>query len=139
MDNVFQWALTHPVYVHPRKSRFTGRDGRCERPLRPQVYLQVEAFESERFGGIQRLKELVWRYGPVVVAVNAERRDTEEGYIVCGGAAAHSVTIVGYSGDVFMIKNSWGTTWGNKGFAKLNTRECKLGTIHYVTRAHLRS
>jgi hypothetical protein len=29
----------------------------------------------------------------------------------------HAVAIVGYTPDTFIIRNSWGTTWGDRGFA----------------------
>jgi C1A family cysteine protease len=32
------------------------------------------------------------------------------------GPAGHAVTIVGYTPDRFLIRNSWGTSWGDKGF-----------------------
>ena len=33
------------------------------------------------------------------------------------GPAGHAVTIVGYTPDRFIIRNSWGKSWGDKGFA----------------------
>lgn len=35
-------------------------------------------------------------------------------------AQGHAVTIVGYNEDGFIIKNSWGTSWGNKGYATVS-------------------
>lgn len=34
-----------------------------------------------------------------------------------GDAGGHAVCIVGYDGDKFIIRNSWGTLWGDKGYA----------------------
>jgi C1A family cysteine protease len=31
--------------------------------------------------------------------------------------AGHAVTIVGYTPERFIVRNSWGTNWGDKGFA----------------------
>ena len=28
----------------------------------------------------------------------------------------HAVAIVGYTPDTFIVRNSWGTTWGDRGF-----------------------
>ena len=29
----------------------------------------------------------------------------------------HAVCIVGYTPDYFIVRNSWGTSWGNRGYA----------------------
>lgn len=34
-----------------------------------------------------------------------------------GVVGGHAITIVGYTADRFIIRNSWGTEWGDKGFA----------------------
>ncbi|MFN7828592.1 MAG: C1 family peptidase [Acidobacteriota bacterium] len=34
-----------------------------------------------------------------------------------GVMGGHAITIVGYTADRFIIRNSWGTEWGDKGFA----------------------
>ena len=34
----------------------------------------------------------------------------------CGTKCSHAVTLVGYTSDYWIVQNSWGTNWGEKGF-----------------------
>jgi len=65
---------------------------------------------------------------PVSVAIEADQRAFqmyESGVLTqnCGSKLDHGVLIVGYgteSGrDYWLVKNSWGPTWGEKGFIKI--------------------
>lgn len=59
--------------------------------------------------------------GPVSVAVDASRWSSYRGGIFssCGTRLNHGVLAVGYTADYWTIKNSWGTSWGEKGFMRL--------------------
>jgi len=54
----------------------------------------------------------------------------------CVYQANHAILVVGYGTqggqDYWLIKNSWDTTWGDKGFLKLKkgTGHCAVGTVH---------
>nr|AAX51228.1 cathepsin L-like cysteine protease [Uronema marinum] len=37
----------------------------------------------------------------------------------CGTTLNHAINVVGYSGSVWTLRNSWGTTWGEKGYARV--------------------
>jgi hypothetical protein len=37
------------------------------------------------------------------------------------GRGGHAVCLVGYDGDRFVVRNSWGTSWGDKGYAYAST------------------
>jgi C1A family cysteine protease len=41
----------------------------------------------------------------------------------CGVALDHAITAVGYTADYFIVKNSWGTTWGLQGYVWISTSE----------------
>merc|ERR1711871_1132192 len=37
----------------------------------------------------------------------------------CGTDPAHAVTVVGYDEESYIVKNSWGTAWGEHGFIRM--------------------
>jgi C1A family cysteine protease len=62
--------------------------------------------------------------GPILVGLNVDatwdnaaatagKLDTFKPSTVRGG---HAVCVVGYTGNRFILRNSWGTTWGDNGF-----------------------
>jgi len=64
--------------------------------------------------------------GPTSVSVTAGNPvfgNYKEGVINdakgCGTQTNHAVLAVGYTSKYYIIKNSWGLTWGEKGFGKI--------------------
>ena len=49
----------------------------------------------------------------------------------CGTTPNHAVLLVGYTSTYWLIKNSWGTWWGDKGFIKL-ARGNTCGIANYA-------
>jgi hypothetical protein len=50
-----------------------------------------------------------------------------------GEVGGHAFALVGYNTDGFVVQNSWGTTWGNRGFAVLPYEDwVKYGTDAWV-------
>jgi C1A family cysteine protease len=51
-------------------------------------------------------------------------------------SANHAITIIGYGTedgkDFWIIQNSWGTDWGDKGYAKRNQRVCHR-TVQFIS------
>ena len=78
------------------------------------------------------LKEVVAKFGPVPVGLHCTQNlyDYKSGVLVdksCKSGAQylnHGVLIVGYGtdpkqGDYWIVKNSWSTDWGDKGYFKI--------------------
>jgi cathepsin L len=68
----------------------------------------------------------VAKYGPAVVLIYADNWQSYSGGIMtasqCGtGDVNHAVVITGYdnAGGYWIIRNSWGSSWGEKGFIRM--------------------
>jgi len=49
----------------------------------------------------------------------------------CGTNLDHSVTVVGYGtdpsqGEYFLVKNSWGASWGESGYVRIAPNQCGI-------------
>lgn len=67
---------------------------------------------------IDGLKASLYSNGPAVIAVPVYNKsntlwDQQPGELLQGG---HAMAVVGYDATGFIIRNSWGTTWGNDGY-----------------------
>ena len=133
---------------------YTGYEQPCKyqasaiTPVRPTGFAQVERND------VTALKTAISTGGPVSALVEADRQvfrlyqrgilDTDK----CGFDADHSVAIVGWGRDFvnridyWIVKNSWGTTWGEQGYFQLAqaNNECGVATAaSYPTGASTKS
>lgn len=84
-----------------------------------------------------RMMKLVAKYGAVVTGLNGEAGGGIQSYssgIFTGcsnNAINHAVTVVGYGPNYWIVKNSWGTGWGEQGYIKIKkgSRMCGIGSI----------
>merc|ERR1712146_449427 len=70
--------------------------------------------------------------GPVSVAIEADQAGFQH-YTSgvfdgkCGTSLDHGVLVVGYSDDYWIVKNSWGKSWGEEGYIRLKRGVDKKG------------
>lgn len=101
------------------------------------------AVEKKRFydGDIE---QMLLDYGPLGVVVEADDGwiNYRSGVYSCpfsilANDINHSVVIVGYTQDYWIVKNSWGTFWGENGFMRIKRNifyNCEIGTaIYYLS------
>jgi len=96
-------------------------------------------------GDEDTLKKMVYEHGAVVATVKAKGPFGRYGGGIFSGcpessSTDHAITIVGYGTEngtpYWLIKNSWGTGWGEKGFIRMKrgVKMCGIGRAIAVTK-----
>merc|ERR1719313_2616987 len=123
MDNAFKYAEGTAIDTEAAYG-YTGRSGTCH--AEPGV-AKVKDFKDVAPKSPSALKAAV-ATGPVSVAIDAAGLAFQLyfGGIIkhfCGTSLDHGVLVVGYGSekgeDYWILKNSWGASWGEKGFFRI--------------------
>jgi len=139
MEYVFEYGKKHSVVLESRYP-FAERDATC-----PNAQLlshmavsnwKVLERETNRFAE-QQLEKILHEYGPVAVGVDSLEWDNYKNGIykhhMCSQDIDHAVTIVGYTDKAWIVKNSWGTEWGDNGYIYLERGHNTCGVAEYIT------
>lgn len=92
---------------------------------------------SREIATVQEIKDAIAAHGAVVTAVNATnaflayKSGTFNEH--ASGDVNHAVTIIGWddSRQAWLIKNSWGEDWGEKGYMWIDYKSNRIGTFPY--------
>jgi C1A family cysteine protease len=130
MDYAFTYAETTPIETEAQYP-YKGRDGTC---AAKGGSVEVKSFVDVTPKSPAALQAAVAE-GPVSVAIDASSIFFQLyfGGIMkhfCGTSLDHGVLVVGYGTekgqDYWMLKNSWGASWGEKGYFRMK-RDAKEG------------
>lgn len=101
---------------------YTALDGKCQFNaskvvFKPQSYVSVTPKKPEQLA-IALNKE------PVPICIEADQKAFQfytSGVISsgCGARLDHCVLAVGYDADAWIVKNSWGASWGENGYVRI--------------------
>jgi len=124
MDQAFEYIKTHPL-ANESDYPYTGRDGTCSYTSGTG---QVSSYTDVTPNSPDQLRAAL-NQQPVSVAIEADSfvfQLYSSGVITssgCGQQLDHGVTAVGYgtegSTDYFLVRNSWGASWGDEGYVKI--------------------
>ena len=94
------------------------------------------------------IKEFLYQTGPLAIALNADPLQTYRSGILDATSTKcptsginHAVTLVGYGTDssslmdYWIIKNSWGISWGESGYFRIRRGNGTCGVNCYITTA----
>lgn len=124
MDHAFKWIENRGL-CREQDYPYHAKAGICALNCAPVV--QVTGFTDVPSSDEAALQAAVAQQ-PVSVAIEADQpafQFYKSGVFTkaCGTKLDHGVLVVGYGSengsDFFLVKNSWGNTWGEKGFIKL--------------------
>jgi len=113
MDNAFKYIKDHGIPIESAYP-YTAKDGTCK--------TYTSQTKLSKFTDVSNL-ETALQQQPVSVAVDATKWDSYHGgTFECSGDPHldHGVTLVASFSDYWVIKNSWGSDWGEEGFIKLS-------------------
>merc|ERR1719330_348860 len=114
---------------------YTAQDGTCSAQA-DGYYKGATMTDSISYWGTNEdeLKAALVEYGPVVTGVDASTLSWYSGgifddYLCCEAASDdscvdnnnHAVLVVGYGPGYFLVKNSWGSNWGEDGYFKIKS------------------
>jgi C1A family cysteine protease len=112
---------------------YTATTGRCEYNKAKATQTGVTGPCSVQPRSVQALNDAIVQQ-PTVVLVEADQAAWQSyaGGVIsknCGAALDHAVTATGFTDSYFIIKNSWGESWGENGYVWVSNDASENGGV----------
>ncbi len=147
MENAYDYLISAGGIEKQADYKYTGRDGSCKF-VKTKAALQVVGHVSAASQDENEVKSFLYSTGPLAIALNADPLQFYNGGIIDADAndcdpqgLNHGVTLVGYGSengtDYWIVKNSWGSGWGEDGYFRMARGKGTCGINTYVVSAKL--
>jgi len=125
MDSAFDWVIKNKGITSEDNYKYTARDGTCKKtvPIKGTIKSYKDVPAKSETGLAAAIQQQ-----PIAIAIEADQSCFQfyHGGILddasCGTSLDHGVLAVGLGSDsasgkdYWRVKNSWGASWGDKGF-----------------------
>ena len=148
MEYAFTWLESNGLETESDYA-YSGTKGTCKKDTSKYIDMKVTGYKqlSDWSAGDEaEIKEFLYETGPLSVALNANPLQTYVSGILdltssqCSPSGLnHAVTLVGYGSesgtDYWIVRNSWGSSWGEKGYFRIARGKSTCGINYYVITA----
>lgn len=128
MHHAFQYVIDNQGIDSEKSYPYNGKDNTCKYNL-PGRSANCSRYDFLPEGDEQALKQAIATIGPISVAIDARRprfafyRSGVYDDSSCSQKVNHAVLAVGYGTlngqDFWLVKNSWGTYFGDNGYIRM--------------------
>ncbi|XP_044461281.1 ervatamin-B-like [Mangifera indica] len=124
MNNAFEYIIDNQGLTSESNYEYQEMQGNCQTQM--ELVAQIQSYQKVPRNNEEALLQAVAKQ-PVSIAIDASGIKSYSGGIFdgdCGTNLNHAVTIIGYGSETdgtefWLIKNSWGETWGEDGYIKM--------------------
>ena len=124
---VFDYLMTKSAELESRLP-YKFKEGSCPLPSQNQYRIAAWGYVKPNAGipSVREMKEALCKYGPIAAcvkvtpALQAYKSGIFDEFAPCNGERDinHAITIMGWDDrkGAYLVKNSWGAQWGEKGY-----------------------
>lgn len=147
MENAFDYIKNAGGLEAQKDYPYKGRGAKCAfAPAKAAI--KVSGFVLKNDMDEAAMKEFLATTGPLAIAINADPLQFYDGGIIDEDSSScdpdglnHGVTLIGYGSengnDYWILKNSWGSGWGENGYFRFARGKGTCGVNKYVSSAVL--
>lgn len=123
MDNAFKYVISNGGLDTESDYPYKMRDEQCNKTKEGKHVSSIKGYKDVAHN--EKSMESAVSITPVSIAIEADQSSFQHyrsGVFTgpCGHRLDHGVLTVGYTSDYFIVKNSWGETWGDSGYIKFS-------------------
>ena len=155
MEYSFAWLKKNGGFMLDSDYPYKGVKSTCKSDKSKYVDMKVTGYKKlgssySTWSPVDEdeIKEFLYTTGPLAIALNADPLQTYSSGVLdltstkCPSSGInHAVTLVGYGTDsstskaYWLVKNSWGKSWGESGYFRIKRGSGTCGVNCYITTA----